>query len=207
MYLNNIISKTSSVITNPWIPENLKGKVRSLKTSTHYIYGKKEEKLLGLLLTSFLHFFDRNGNITYALSLNNEGNILWEYLFKLKDEEHSLECKCLNDRKELIEIFIYKFDEQNKIVEKNCYNGEGALLWSMKDMDKKKKWEPEIECFYNEFGDIIEQCEIFPSGSKNIVSYQYQYDEHENWIKQTEYDPILKKITGIRKREIEYYDD
>lgn len=108
------------------------------------------------------------------------------------------------------QIVNLKYDERNNLVE------------STKNNDVKFTWN----CFYNEKNQLIREMHIVngkttinnefiyrddklqkllyeEDGVKTLVEYEYEFDNYNNWTKQTKI--INGKPLYIRRREIKYY--
>jgi len=90
---------------------------------------------------------------------------------------------------------VYKYNNKNQKIEEKCSDAINGFR-SKETFDK-----------YNNNGDVVNSTyyeNLFDKGiSKNKFKHNYEYDDNNNWTKQTY---ILKgKITTIEKREIEYF--
>ncbi len=86
----------------------------------------------------------------------------------------------------------YKYNNEGHLIERSTYDSEGDL------MDK-------FEAICDQFGNIINEKRYSDLG--NIVwniSFEYTYDEYDNWIEKIDNQDIFKNITF---REIVYYTD
>lgn len=188
----------------------LNGNIKSIKSSsykTHVMDGKIE---FSIHLFTYLHYYSKSGHVEYALSLDQENNILWEYHYIWNHLFNSLNCKCLNSNKEVVELFSYHFNEEGEMIGKQCFSNNGLLLWENITGDfhtKNALEEISIEHIFNEFNEEIECREISPSGSVHTQTFEYKRDHHQNWIRKIERTKPLCNITSITKRTIEYYDD
>lgn len=198
-------------ISNYWKISDLKGLVKSIKISsfqTHVIDGDVK---YALHLSSFLKYYAKTGHIEYALSLDQENNILWEYAYIWDLNKKLLRCKCFNAEKKIEEIYSYHFDENENLVCKRCFSPNGKLLWEQfseeEDFQNDACLKNAIEHKFNETGEEVERRETSPSGSIYTLTFDYIYDHHQNWIKKIERTKPLNNITAITKRLIEYYDD
>ncbi len=85
----------------------------------------------------------------------------------------------------------YKYDEQNRLIEKSEYNAVGELYNT-------------IKYSYNEKGDKISLDKYDDKGNKTYwETYVYQYDDKGNWTQKTTYKKGEK--FSVEKREITYY--
>lgn len=202
---------TKMASVNYWKISDLKGKVKSIKTSsfqTHVIDGDVK---YAVHLSSFLKYYAKTGHIEYALSLDQENNILWEYLYIWDLNKKLLRCKCFSVEKKLVETYSYHFDENENMVCKRCFSPNGKLTWEQFteeiNFQNDPHWQNVIEHTYNDTGEEIERNETSPGGSTYTLTFDYIYDHHQNWIKKIERTKPLNNITAITKRLIEYYDD
>lgn len=214
------IRKSNPFLKNtfPYDLENLKGQVQSMKVLTYSANSMEKEAETTILLSSFQNFFDNEGQLTQVLSLNQYDETIWRYEFNMINDQNLLVCHCFNENDEIEEIIESIFDYQKKILLKSCYDCGGTLLWEIKyyydNAGELLKTEPSpnnffdcnIKSYYNDHFDEIERIETSPSGSKNIKTFDYLYDEHGNWVAQFERCEILNTTIGIKKRIIKYYD-
>lgn len=198
--------------------DHLKGEVKSIEVFSYSISNLSENEEDKILLSHFQYLFDQGRDVYQVLSFDQDNHILWRYEFVMDTARQKLLCQCYDKDNHLVELIENSLDTQKKIVQKSCYDTAGELLWEIKyHYDKYGdllKIEPipdlffdcNIKSYYNENLDEIERIETSPSGSNNVKTYHYLYDEYKNWITQFERCEILNTITAIKKRIINYYD-
>jgi hypothetical protein len=83
---------------------------------------------------------------------------------------------------------VFTYDEKSNVAQRKLYRYDKLLT------DKVFKYDPfnNIELCKVYLGDVLD----------DIYNYDYEYDEHQNFVKRTEYKN--KRIYSITTRRIEY---
>ncbi|MEO9801720.1 MAG: hypothetical protein ABJF04_00665 [Reichenbachiella sp.] len=133
------------------------------------------------------------------------------------NEKYSSECFYEFEDSLLIRSTCYR-DSVLRSISKRSYNAkkqliskETELIW--KSLNKVYSYK------YDSFGNLTREIrkEFDSSGfsngdEKNIpsysveIKYEYEYDEHGNWIRRTEISPIKKNSSKEDYRQITYHD-
>ncbi|MDL2297101.1 hypothetical protein LJC68_08375 [Bacteroidales bacterium OttesenSCG-928-B11] len=206
---SSMVRDEQIVHLNYWNTGYLRGNVKSIKTShfqTCVLDGNIE---FSILLHSFLIYYNHSGHIEYALSLDQDNDVLWEYHYTWDLHKKLLRCKCLNPDKKIAEFYSYHFNDADEMVYRRCYMPNGKLLWEKltDGITQKNDLLYRVEHVFNELGEELERHETSRGGATLSQSFQYKHDHHQNWIKKIEYTKPLHNITAITKRLIEYYDE
>jgi hypothetical protein len=110
---------------------------------------------------------------------------------ELKNDELVYEAGYLNASGGLFNRFVYRLNSDGQIVE---------TFWERPDLDVKAT----VRYKYAPDGHIIEECFLNKDGTPgSIFSYQYTFDEHNNWVRVIEFDN--NKAKYIYARDIEYF--
>lgn len=161
------------------------------------------------------HVKSSDGRINYTISYkyDDKGNLLKEYFVNP------------NGKLELKNTFTYKYDDNNNLVEKKHlnnfykYDAKGNMIERYDDENKSNtsysyddKGRMLIESTsydktifkYNKKGNLTEEISLNLDGSaEHKTLYKYDYDNMDNWIKETKYKDDIKIL--ILERKIEYY--
>lgn len=181
--------------------------------------------------TSFYNY-DEKGNKNERIFVfeieSNEGNKIKrttkstymynEQGFKLEENNYSTD--------NLFESKVtYIYNESNLKIEQNTYNANGELIEKQTYKYNKERQVSEskiyliengsehnstTEYWYNDKGDRSKMRFVSINKFAHIdilSSFEYEYDEKGNWIKETIYseEPSERKPFKITEREIEYY--
>jgi hypothetical protein len=144
-----------------------------------YIYNKN--KLMHKITTIFPIYGD---NVS-----KDKTNYIYDALGNIIEENEE------NRNGSISNQLVYKYNNKNQKIEEKCSDAINGFR-SKETFDK-----------YNSNGDVTNSTfyeNKFDKGiSKTKVKHNYEYDENNNWIKQTYI--VKEKITTIEKREIEYF--
>ena len=203
-----INSCSTKVENNDLIKKGLKGKVKSV--SIEYFQAKEnfgEVKEGGKYLVVNIEKFDRNGNIIEDLSDNfteiyeyedkklsestttSKYNGIFKSIYKYDNDNNLIE-KAKNKRDgSLLSKIIYKYDNNNNLIEETNYKKDGSL-------------NSKIIYKYDDYNNLIEETNYKKDGSKSKYS-TYKYDDN-NLIEET--ISYKEGSVGIYKT-YEYDDD
>ena len=154
-----------------------------------------------------INMYDEEGNLTGVLK---------------SDEEHfPKEVNIYDASGELIEKSKYTYNDEKLLVEEQTYDEKGTLirkevheyisdLLSRKTISERKvyyssygdMYEIEKSYKYNDNKDVTEQ-EVTKRGNVTTYTFEYEYDDKNNWIKRIQYRN--NKPKAIVEREIVYY--
>ena len=87
-----------------------------------------------------------------------------------------------NNDGDLAKWKLYKYDEDENIIEYNQYNPDNELLF-------KNKWE--VDKYGNDIKEYQLYTKKFPyrnTQRETMNSYVYKYDEYKNWIEKISYE-------------------
>lgn len=134
-----------------------------------------------------------SGNIAKDVSYDPKGklNSSTHYTYNSKGQLIQELFTMLNHKNvKETDITLYKYDSKGNNIEiKHIEEGKTRAITTMK---------------YNTQGDMTEMVLNDISGhTKDIITYVYKYDSHNNWIEEKEYKNGKEK--SITKRTIKYY--
>ena len=155
--------------------------------------------------------FLKNGkdtiNITKAKTVNNQifnyktNNKGHFYLSKIKEfEENKIKSASSFDKKEQLKfLMIYNYD----------YDSLGNEIVIDHQIAIKRKMVHKTISTKNQYGDIVTKLYLNEKDELLAESiYQYEYDEHSNWVKKTakwRNDRTQEYIKHVSTRKITYY--
>lgn len=94
---------------------------------------------------------------------------------------------------------FYKKDNEYLLREKQIY----SISW----LDSKYDHTSEMFYTYNSHKDLIKYQEFSEDELSETITYDYEYDSLNNWVKKTEtYTWAEREMVYVYFREIEYYD-
>jgi hypothetical protein len=146
-----------------------------------YSGGKITGKLVNLL---------QGGRVTEVKEYNEEGTV--ENIYKYEYAENEISAgKVLNKSGDVVSSFNYEY-LNGQICSQIEKNGTGDL-WTV---TKYKR---------NSNNDIIETIKSYPNdASEYKPTFEYEYDNLRNWVKQTQY--YEGEIAGIVVRNLTYFN-
>jgi len=169
-----------------WKGQELKGQVKSIKATTYFANEKFDEVIKGDLLSWKLWRFDAKGESTEYTKFGD----FYEETVKFEN----------------------KYDSQNRLTEKDCFNSNGDLAWKRVNKYDNEKITQTI--YYNEDGilsekylykydDNTKKCETWQYDGNGDLIYKWVHDKNGNLLE--EYDYFS---TGDVSKKTEYeYDN
>ena len=162
-----------------------------------------------LRITKYQH--DDQGNRTVY---NSDGELIYKSKYHYDSKGNTIEEDMYDSEGELGRQIKSQYDSDSKLIEKVSYGRDGELTGQFKyQYDSKGNMRESTSYFpdgrimlvkYGNKGNMIEMAHYDADGMlKEERTYQYEFDETDNWIKQTAvYSEDYKKIII---REIEFY--
>jgi hypothetical protein len=151
----------------------------------------KEYKPDGKLSTSTILRYDENNNVFEKIWYSRLLNRTSRYEYKYDKEGNEIECTSYRQNGDLFGKDVYTYDKKrNKITEIHYSDGDYI--------------EYNHTYKYDKFNNITEkQYKTMNGLTDNIMTYKYEFDSHNNWVKKLYYEN--GDIFSITKRTIEYY--
>lgn len=152
------------------------------------------------LLYTKSYKYDKNSGFISKYKSENPSNKTRYQLEYANIENDGLTCTLFRNNK-ADDILIY--DNQGRLVERR----ESHSKIISRSPLRTKSYYDKIIYTYNEHGDIIKKEKIsgkLLSSDNYIRTYQYTYDERNNWIEKMSFED--SNIYAIEEREIEYYE-
>jgi len=157
-----------------------------------------------------------NNHKEYKTKIVLEYGMFHEYYKWNKDKTQLLQMRFETDEEGWDEYIInYSYNDygllvnkENKVKVDSLFNIEFHID-SLGDVhteyifNSAKSDSYNIEYQYNKYNHCIEEKQIDHDGSFCITTYQFQYDEQDNWVKKEEYGNGVLRDTKIR--EIIYF--
>ena len=101
----------------------------------------------------------------------------------------------------------FRYDKNNKLVEKIYYNSDGSKDLEFFDDNGNKKSDSKNSYKYDEMNNLIEEVHDYPDNYSKFT-VMYKYNEYGNWIeRQTYYSNDRRHSVALRGTEIKtiYY--
>ena len=163
------------------------------------------------------YVYDDKGQIIEVKSVDNEGKPLFRYTYKYDAKGREIERINYDKSNEMIQKTTHLYDLKGHLLERAEYDAYGELIQrnTYKYNDKDQIIEQKghntngslaflIKFSYNHLGECVESVTTNPKGEQTSKLVQeYELDDHNNWIKLTQY--AEGKATYITERTIEYY--
>lgn len=197
--------------------------ILSRKILYKYEHGKKSE----------INYYSENGTIdsreifryddklrsNESDEYSSEGSLKFKWTNKVDESGNNIESIKYNPGGDLFVRWVYKYDKNNNLIEELIYEANGKLISqenSKYDSDnfliEQTSWKSfnnssvKVMFINDKIGNVVKTIYYNNEGildpSNNRI-YKYEYDSHNNWIKNT---CIMGKfIQSIYTREIEYY--
>ena len=176
-----------------------------------------EHDNLGNLWKKDTYVYDDKGQIIEVKSVDNEGKPLFRYTYKYDAKGREIERINYDKSNEMIQKTTHLYDLKGHLLERAEYDAYGELIQrnTYKYNDKDQIIEQQghntngsldflIKFSYNHLGECVESVTTNPKGEQTSKLVQeYKLDDHNNWIKLTQY--AEGKATYITERTIEYY--
>lgn len=181
-----------------------KGNMELMLAYMQFVYGNakdkkslKEKKVYGAdadkLISSEIFTHDKKGNISTMKHLDAKGNEMFSYAY-FYDILGMLESEIRQDAKGIRQSETrYSYDDEGR---KNSETVFGA----------DEKMFSRVSYHYNEKGLVDGVTMNYADGRTERYFVEYEYDEYENWIKQTVYKGVGYVPTSILVRLFVYED-
>lgn len=167
------------------------------------------------LFVVYKYKYDNVGNIIEEKQNDSSGITISMNTFKYDGKENMIEHNCFFLKKSKLRLLFkkkFKYDDRGKLTEMKLNN----LKISYKYDEKGYKTEEKIDITlgrsdqktnykYDNYGNVIEERTTYPKYKyTSTVTYKYEFDDNNNWIKRIVY--LDKKPISITERTIEYYE-
>lgn len=167
----------------------------SLENKFTYHYDEKRNKTEvkiyeenNSLDAKLVYYYDDKGNKTEIEVYRENGRLEGKVIYTYDDKGDMIGMDFYEDNL-IIYRFTYRNDDKGNVIEGEFYVG---------DIESK------YTCHYDDKGSMIEQNWYNSDGSLDSShTYQYQYDDQNNWIEKITY--VNDKPIEITTRDIEYY--
>ncbi|MFV0345213.1 MAG: hypothetical protein ACK5IQ_03055 [Bacteroidales bacterium] len=141
-----------------------------------------------------IFIYDDNGTIIACTEYNQHGGEMSNTTYTYNDKKQLIEAKTKAKGKEYSETKEYKYNDKDI----------STFYYPPNNSDTP---ESILQCTKNSQGDILERryTKSAISDTPQITTYEYEYDDNNNWIKQTSYKDGKSYLSA--EREIEYYEN
>ncbi|MBF6655060.1 hypothetical protein C3B48_05185 [Flavobacterium columnare] len=156
----------------------------------------------GDLVSRWKYSYDKNGNITEEILYDNNGIEKYKYENEYDNRNNLIET--LQYSENSIEYrHSYSYDSENKKIKyfRTNYVTNEVYINNTYTYDAKDKLS-EIKSRTGVIEKFENGNKVQLKNSENNYTYEYKFDENDNWIKMIEYEN--EKPIRITKREIEY---
>lgn len=196
---------------------NLSHKIKYKFDSTGKMTVENHYSSNGDLTSKKTFKYNNKGGLVETLNFNADGILVTKNNFKFNEkgnlthyyEQHGLDGSQIlkesyryNLKGNKIEELEYQWNgDSNKVVLKISYNELGNKI-EEKRFDSQGNVDLKVTYKYDVYGNILEV--IYSKGNTgSIKSYKYEYDQHKNWVKKTEYKN--DKPVESSERKIVYF--
>ena len=146
----------------------------------------------GELIFKYICEHDDNGNSIEQNRYNSEGKLDEKWTSKFDAKGNEIKSNLFNSESKLVSKYTFEYDDKENMIEMNYYNYDDELISIM-------TYE------FDDNGNLIEENKYDKDGElEDEFSYEYKFDDKENWIQKTIFED--DKPTFIIEREIKYYD-
>lgn len=196
---------------------NLNGNVKSIREFSSITIENFGDIQKDKAKLSYYNIYSNNGNKIEDNRYNSDGSLNKKFTYKYDSTGNRIEQNQFTSDDSLIRKITYKHDKQGNIIEDNSYTPDGnldkkftykynnkgnrienSIFTSQGNLDKKFIYK------YDDKGNVIEEnCYSSDGSLLSKDTYKYEYDNHQNWNRQTGFEDEKPKY--IIEREIEYY--
>jgi hypothetical protein len=162
-------------------------------------------------------YYDENDYLMKSISYNADGNLHSQSRINY-DSRYRLSKVDYYDSSNKFDNFeIYDYSIFNKVIGVAYKDKNGKIKSSIKNNWSWGSLVSQIYCDstgkigysnfnkHNRFNDIIESYSIYDTGTKSaIIKYTYEYDDNNNWTKQTVYSSDSDHPNSFTVRRIIY---
>lgn len=160
--------------------------------------------------------YDMNGNLTNLITYNPDGSISFQKKFSYDDFGNNIEDIVFRETYGKSK-YEYKYDTLGNVIESIWFDSKGELvsktileydsngnIISRKNFYFSLELNEKIIYEFDSYGNRIKEEVFSPKGKLRLFkSYDYEYDEFNNWVIEKEY--IKDKLRNIIERRITYY--
>lgn len=176
-----------------------------------------ENNSLGKILRTIKYSYNEKGNEIEKNISKPDGSLLFKHVYKYDDKGNRIEWRYYDSDLKLIYKWKYKYNDKGYFIygKRIYYNGKSDLKSTYKrnsegvmvvwkqygngTLINNEKYKDDDR------GNLIEQKILDRFGFvKKIITYKYEYDKNNNWIKRILF--INKKPIWITEKTIEYYE-
>jgi hypothetical protein len=178
------------------------------KQKTIFRYNSINQRIIkynypeNLLRDSTIYEYDEKNNLIKETKYYLKSEGYWYTKYKYDNNNRLIE-KNSGDKERLYTKNIYEYDIKGRIIEDSTYIFHEPLVSYLNSVSA-------IKYRYNNNNEVIESIETSSMGSNTISnSYKYEdFDIYGNWTKKVEsFDNMpVQLINFLYKREIEYYE-
>jgi hypothetical protein len=190
-------------------------RVNAINEKGVLINGKKYNSE-GKIIETWKYLYDDNGNMIEVTYYDNDGIFTGKQVNKYDKNNNLTEYYYQNSKGKVTNRDTYKYFKNGKIKEQHRYKSDGTLrdrrTYEYDDngneiIDKAYKADGSIMIYkseYDKMNNIIENYWINEKGEQtHQTSFEYVYDNNENWI--TKKRSSNGELGMIWERKIEYY--
>jgi len=176
-----------------------------------------ENNSLGKIIRNNKHRYDEKGNKIEKIEYKPDGSLFYKHIYKYDDKGNKIEWRYYNSNLKLIYKWKYKYNDKGYFIHgKRIYsNGKSDLKSTYKRNNEGviiewKQYENGILINNEEYkdddrGNLIEQIILEKFNFvKKIITYKYEYDKNNNWIKRIIF--LDKEPMSITEKTLEYFD-
>ena len=173
---------------------------------------------------SVKNYYDDYGNVILKDNYSSDGKITEIDTLYYNKDGNLIEIKAFDTDGDMGGKVLYKYTTDGKKSEEAVYSSDGSLLSKQStDYDGGLKIKDSYQqnnhyqiMVYDQSQQIVERSTYKILNKDNVLNednlkltsswmFQYEYDEHGNWINQYQYQEDEKNPTYVVEREIEYY--
>lgn len=156
---------------------------------------------------------NQNGKCVKEIEYDHKGGILGTTEFIYNEDMQKVETLMTRAQSEFNKHYKFKYDTDGNLIEEISIdtNGNVNYIWKHEydDLNRKVKssegyngsFENYASFHYDEVGNIVK--EVFSGTRAYAMEYQYQYDNHQNWLQKK----VIRNgiVEHIVKRKITYF--
>jgi len=173
---------------------------------------------------SVKNYYDDYGNVIFKENYSPDGKITEIDTLYYNKDGNLIEIKAFDTDGNMGGKVLYKYTKDGNESEDAVYHPDGSILSKQStDYDGPLKIKVSYQQYdhyqimvYDQSQQIVERSTYKIINTDKIINednlklssrwrFQYEYDEHGNWINQYQYQEDKKNPTFVVEREIEYY--
>jgi hypothetical protein len=168
-----------------------------------------------------IYKYDEQGNKIERDCYKSDGSFDWKDIYKNDERGNRIEVNQVSADSSLEYKFTFEYDEKGNMVEENWYvsgdisNYEYKITYEYDEkgnMIESNRWNfngnlTRTTLKYDEKGNKIEENSHYSyddTSSDKHTTYQYEYDDKNNWIEKIEFENEIPLFIVVR--EYEYYE-